>query len=88
MPATSGTATAGAFFRYGEDLPVNFRPTAAIALLCSVRDNGENEFNPGMIIIGTDGSIKVYKNVGVVNFTAGNTAGLSGGIGWAGSWSV
>jgi hypothetical protein len=88
LPATSGTATAGMFFRYGEDLPVNFRPTATVLLLCGIRDNGLNELNPGMIFIGTDGSIKVYKNVTASNFTAGDTAGLAQGIGWAGSWSV
>ena len=89
LPATSGTATASAFFRYGEDLPVNFRPTViAVTVLCAIRNNGTNELNPGMIIIGTDGSIKVFRDVSGSNFTAAGTAGLAQGTGWAGSWSV
>jgi hypothetical protein len=88
LPATSGTASASAFFQYGDLLPTDFRPAVGLLFPCGIRDNGSNQTTPGMVTVNTAGEIRVYKDIAGGNYTAAALAGLAQNLGAAVSWTV
>jgi len=90
LPTTTGTASASAFFEYGELLPTAFRPSATTAFVsCPIRDADTNLAVPGMIFILTTGAIRVYKDAtAATNFTAALTAEIGQSVAVAVSWTI
>ena len=87
LPSVSGTATAAPSFTFGEALPSKYRPSASLAFLCPIKNNGADQSTPGLIVIDyLTGNITVYKDATrTANFTNAASAGLTDGtvISWA-----
>jgi hypothetical protein len=79
LPAVSGTATAAASFSFGTALPVKYRPTTPNASLSAlITDNGALTNTPGLITVGTNGVISVFKSGNQTDtYTAAATSGLA-----------
>ncbi len=89
LPNVTGTASAAAYFEFGEALGAAYRPSAAIAFPCLVRDNGAHQAAAGYVYVTAAGAIRVYKDLASSsNFTAATDAGLGQGAGTSVSWTI
>jgi hypothetical protein len=88
LPATTGTATAVAYFQFGTDLPSKYRPVANLVFPCTIRDNGVDIDATGIIYVYTSGAMLVYRDATNRNFTNAGVAGLGGARAIAISWTI
>jgi hypothetical protein len=87
LPPTVGIASAATNFQYGVNLPTAFRPAATLGFLTMIKDGDINQTVPGLILVGSAGTIKVYKDATATsNFTAGVNAGFGQSVGTSISW--
>jgi hypothetical protein len=79
LAAVSGISTALPSFSFGTPLPVKYRPTSIDASISAfVIDAGATSNIAGLVTIGTDGVITVFKSGNQTDtFTAGTTSGLA-----------
>ena len=87
LPSVSGAGVATPYFEMGVKLPTAFRPADTLVGRARVTNNGANGVNIGMILILTDGTIRVYLDQsGGTNFTVTASAGLANAT--STSWMV
>ena len=77
LPITTGTASATTNFAFGTAIPSQYRPVQNTTFPCCVRDNAARAATPGMIYVGSGGTIQVFRSLdAATNFTAAADAGL------------
>ena len=87
LPSVSGAGVATPYFEMGVKLPTAFRPADTLVGRARVTNNGANGVNIGMILILTDGTIRVYLDqTGGTNYTVTASAGLANAT--STSWMV
>lgn len=79
VPTTSGAGVATNLITFGTVIPAKYRPISQMSYPMRIIDNEGYPTNSGMLIAGTDGSLKVYKDfTASTNFTVTASAGFEG----------
>lgn len=79
LPTVTGTGVAVPSFTFGLTIPSVYRPANSVYGFCYIRDNNTSQVQPGLIYVGTNGVITVFKNPDqTTNFTVTASAGLLG----------
>lgn len=76
IPNFEGSATDAETIAASAAVPSDIRPSATITQLCSVRDGGTVQADPGMLFVSTNGTITLWSGIDTAVFSSSGNAGL------------